>query len=169
VIVVDGGKIVADGPRDRIMEALASGASRGPPEHDAMHARKAARTALIARAARLACSSASAAARAADAPPVRPTRQPTRRTAGFRSFEQEADAVMSRRATQRAQKIVRAAVVVVLLLVLWASFAHVDEVTRGDGKVIPSRSCRWCSRSTAAWSRRSSCRKARSSRPASCC
>jgi ATP-binding cassette subfamily C protein LapB len=25
VIVVDGGKIVADGPRDRIMEALASG------------------------------------------------------------------------------------------------------------------------------------------------
>jgi len=25
VIVIDGGKIVADGPRDRIMEALASG------------------------------------------------------------------------------------------------------------------------------------------------
>jgi len=25
VIVVDGGKIVADGPRDRIMEALANG------------------------------------------------------------------------------------------------------------------------------------------------
>ena len=25
VIVVDGGRIVADGPRDRIMEALASG------------------------------------------------------------------------------------------------------------------------------------------------
>jgi adhesin transport system membrane fusion protein len=59
--------------------------------------------------------------------------------AGFRSFEQEADAVMSRGATQRAQRIVRAAVVVLLLLVLWASFAHVDEVTRGEGKVIPSR------------------------------
>jgi ATP-binding cassette subfamily C protein LapB len=25
VIVIDGGKVVADGPRDRIMEALASG------------------------------------------------------------------------------------------------------------------------------------------------
>jgi adhesin transport system membrane fusion protein len=59
--------------------------------------------------------------------------------AGFRNFEQEADAVMSRSRTHRAQKIVRTALVVVLLLVLWASFAHVEEVTRGDGKVIPSR------------------------------
>ena len=59
--------------------------------------------------------------------------------AGFRNFEQEADAVMSRSGTQRAQKIVRSAVVILLLLVLWASFAHVEEVTRGEGKVIPSR------------------------------
>ncbi|HEV7912959.1 MAG TPA: HlyD family type I secretion periplasmic adaptor subunit, partial [Albitalea sp.] len=59
--------------------------------------------------------------------------------AGFRSFEQDADAVMSRSGTQRAQKIVRAAVVILLLLLLWASFAHVEEVTRGEGKVIPSR------------------------------
>jgi len=59
--------------------------------------------------------------------------------AGFRSFEQEADAVMSRTATHRAQKIVRTAAVVVLLLIVWASFAHVEEVTRGDGKVIPSK------------------------------
>jgi membrane fusion protein, adhesin transport system len=58
---------------------------------------------------------------------------------GFRSFEQDADAVMSRGRTQRAQHIVRAAVLVLLLLVLWASFAHVEEVTRGEGKVIPSR------------------------------
>jgi len=59
--------------------------------------------------------------------------------AGFRSFEQEADAVMSRGRTQRAQTVVRASVVVLLLLVLWASFAPVEEVTRGEGKVIPSR------------------------------
>ena len=59
--------------------------------------------------------------------------------AGFRGFEQDADAVMSRGHTQRAQKIVRAAVVVVALLLLWASLAHVEEVTRGDGKVIPSK------------------------------
>ncbi len=59
--------------------------------------------------------------------------------AGFRDFEVEADAVMSRAHTQRAQKIVRAAVVIVVLLLIWAALAHVDEVTRGDGKVIPSR------------------------------
>jgi adhesin transport system membrane fusion protein len=59
--------------------------------------------------------------------------------AGFRSFEQEADEVMSRSETQRAQKIVRASVVIVAALLLWAGLAHVDEVTRGEGKVIPSR------------------------------
>jgi len=59
--------------------------------------------------------------------------------AGLRSFEVEADAVMSRQRTQRAQTIVRTAVGVIALLILWASLAHVDEVTRGDGRVIPSR------------------------------
>ncbi len=59
--------------------------------------------------------------------------------AGLASFEAEAEAVMSRRRTQRAQAIVRTAVVVVLLLVVWAALAHVDEVTRGDARVIPSR------------------------------
>ena len=59
--------------------------------------------------------------------------------AGFRSFEREADELMSREHTQRAQKIVRSAVVIVALLLLWAGFAKVDEVTRGDGRVIPSR------------------------------
>ncbi len=59
--------------------------------------------------------------------------------AGFRSFELEADEVMSRGRTQRAQTIVRAAVVIVLLLIVWAALANVDEVTRGEGKVIPSR------------------------------
>ena len=59
--------------------------------------------------------------------------------AGFRAFEQEADEVMSRGKTQRAQRIVRAAVVIVLLLIVWASLAHVEEVTRGDGRVIPSK------------------------------
>jgi membrane fusion protein, adhesin transport system len=59
--------------------------------------------------------------------------------AGFRSFEQEAVEVMSRGKTQRAQRIVRASVVIIVLLIVWAALAHVDEVTRGDGKVIPSR------------------------------
>ena len=59
--------------------------------------------------------------------------------AGFRSFELEAGDVMSRAGTQRAQKIVRAAVVVVVLLIVWASLAHVDEITKGDARVISSR------------------------------
>ncbi len=59
--------------------------------------------------------------------------------AGFRSFEQEADEVISRNRTQRAQKIVRASLLVIVLLVIWAALAKVDEVTRGEGRVIPSR------------------------------
>lgn len=58
---------------------------------------------------------------------------------GFRSFEQDADEVMSRQHTRRAQAIVRAALLIVALLLLWAALAHVDEVTKGDGRVIPSR------------------------------
>ncbi|HZE91779.1 MAG TPA: HlyD family type I secretion periplasmic adaptor subunit [Rhizobacter sp.] len=61
------------------------------------------------------------------------------RQAGFRSFELEADEVISRSRTQRAQKIVRASVVILLALLVWAALAQVDEVTRGEGKVIPSR------------------------------
>ena len=59
--------------------------------------------------------------------------------AGFRSFELQANEVMSRSQTQRAQRIVRAAVVVVVLLIVWASLAHVDEITKGDARVISSR------------------------------
>jgi len=59
--------------------------------------------------------------------------------AGFGSFEQQAEVVMSRATTQRAQLIVRASVVVALLLMLWACLADIEEVTRGDGRVIPSR------------------------------
>jgi membrane fusion protein, adhesin transport system len=59
--------------------------------------------------------------------------------AGFRSFELEAGDVMSRARTQRAQKIVRAAVIVIVLLIVWACIAHVDEITKGDARVISSR------------------------------
>lgn len=58
---------------------------------------------------------------------------------GMSKFEQAADDVMSRQGTQRAQQIVRVAVAVVALLLVWAAFARVDEVTRGEGKVVPSR------------------------------
>ncbi len=38
----------------------------------------------------------------------------------------------------RARWLLRAGAVVVVLLVVWAAFAEVDEVTRGEGRVIPS-------------------------------
>lgn len=59
--------------------------------------------------------------------------------AGLTPFEREADALISRQRTHRAQAIVRAAVLVLAVLLLWAALAQVDEVTRGDARVIPSR------------------------------
>jgi adhesin transport system membrane fusion protein len=58
---------------------------------------------------------------------------------GMRPFELEADDLMSHARTARAQTIVRAAFYTVLVLIIWAAFARIDEFTRGDGKVIPSR------------------------------
>jgi membrane fusion protein, adhesin transport system len=46
---------------------------------------------------------------------------------------------MNRRATHRAQRIVRLALVIVVVLLVWAALARVDEITRGEGRVIPSR------------------------------
>jgi adhesin transport system membrane fusion protein len=58
---------------------------------------------------------------------------------GIDVFEHEASEVMSRQHTARAQKISRVAAFVIVALLLWSAFAHVDEVTRGDGRVVPSR------------------------------
>jgi adhesin transport system membrane fusion protein len=59
--------------------------------------------------------------------------------AGMASFEADANAVMSTQHTHRAQGLVRAALFIVAALLLWASFAQVDEVTKGDAKVVPSK------------------------------
>lgn len=74
-------------------------------------------------------------------PSVSPAPSPRQAVAdaGFRDFELEADALMSRERTHRAQNLVRAAVVLVGVLLLWAAFAHVDEITKGDARVISSR------------------------------
>lgn len=58
---------------------------------------------------------------------------------GMDVFERDATEVMSRQQTLRAQKIARAAGIIIVVLVLWAAFARVDEVTKGDGRVVPSR------------------------------
>lgn len=58
---------------------------------------------------------------------------------GMGDFERSAEGVMSRQATRRAQHIVRITLGVVVVLLVWAAFARVDEVTRGEGRVVPSR------------------------------
>jgi adhesin transport system membrane fusion protein len=63
----------------------------------------------------------------------------TAATAGMRTFELDAQAVMSAEHTHRAQTLVRTAVIVVIILLIWAALAQVDEVTKGEAKVIPSR------------------------------
>ncbi|HEX5357269.1 MAG TPA: HlyD family type I secretion periplasmic adaptor subunit [Aquabacterium sp.] len=59
--------------------------------------------------------------------------------AGMRSFELDAHAVMSTEKTYRAQTLVRTALLLVAVLLTWAGLAKIDEVTKGEAKVIPSR------------------------------
>jgi adhesin transport system membrane fusion protein len=66
--------------------------------------------------------------------PLRPGEIP-----GMDVFERDASEVMSRQHTVRAQMIARMACFIVVALIAWAAFARVDEVTRGDGRVVPSR------------------------------
>ena len=58
---------------------------------------------------------------------------------GIDVFERDATEVMSRQHTMRARKIARVAVFVIVALIVWAYFARVDEVTKGDGRVVPSK------------------------------
>lgn len=58
---------------------------------------------------------------------------------GMDAFERSVEQVMSRQRTARAQQILRVSAVAIALLLIWAAFAKVDEVTRGDGRVVPSR------------------------------
>lgn len=52
-----------------------------------------------------------------------------------------ADASSARLAQEplRARKLLHVTLLTFLLLLLWASLAHIDEVTRGEAKVVPSR------------------------------
>ena len=58
---------------------------------------------------------------------------------GMDVFERDASEVMSRQHTARARRISRMAVFVIVALIVWAAFARVDEVTKGDGRVVPSK------------------------------
>jgi membrane fusion protein, adhesin transport system len=54
-------------------------------------------------------------------------------------FMADADVAMLYQEPLRARRMLRVTGIVVVLFLLWAAIAHVDEVTRGEGKVIPSR------------------------------
>lgn len=54
-------------------------------------------------------------------------------------WHEEADLVIMEQTPLRARMLLYTIAAVMLLLVLWAFFARVDEVVRGDGRVIPSK------------------------------
>lgn len=54
-------------------------------------------------------------------------------------FATDADLAMLRQEPLRARVLLRSIGIVFAVFVLWAAAAQLDEVTRGDGKVIPSR------------------------------
>jgi len=53
-------------------------------------------------------------------------------------LQTDTDWVLLQQEPLRARMVVRSALVVVLLLVGWAAFAPIDEVTRGEARVVPS-------------------------------
>jgi len=57
----------------------------------------------------------------------------------LQDFVADADTALLQQDPLRARMILKVVVLVFLSLLLWASFAEVDEITRGEGKVIPSR------------------------------
>jgi adhesin transport system membrane fusion protein len=54
-------------------------------------------------------------------------------------FVRDADYFIIQQEPLRSRALVRALLVAILLFIVWAALARVDEITRGDGKVIPSR------------------------------
>ncbi|KNZ31881.1 MAG: secretion protein HylD [Methylibium sp. NZG] len=64
---------------------------------------------------------------------------PAELSAADRGFQFEAEAILARQRSRRARAIVYSGVAVCAALGVWAHYAHVDEVTRGDAKVVPSR------------------------------
>jgi adhesin transport system membrane fusion protein len=58
----------------------------------------------------------------------------------LQDFVADADTALLQQDPLRARMILKAVALIFLLLLLWAAIAEVDEITRGEGKVIPSRS-----------------------------
>lgn len=54
-------------------------------------------------------------------------------------FMQDADSIIVQQEPLRARILLRALLGAFCLFILWAGLVHVDEITKGEGKVIPSR------------------------------
>lgn len=54
-------------------------------------------------------------------------------------WEEEADMLLIEQSPRRAKKLLYWIAIILFGLIIWAYFAQVDEVTRGEGRVIPSR------------------------------
>lgn len=55
------------------------------------------------------------------------------------SFVSEAESLIDNQEPTRARALVRALLVVVVLFIVWAALAPMEEVARGDGRVVPSK------------------------------
>lgn len=66
-------------------------------------------------------------------------RLPNREDIEAVDFATDADLAMLRQEPLRARVLLRSIGIVAVIFLLWAAIAQLDEVTRGDGKVIPSR------------------------------
>jgi adhesin transport system membrane fusion protein len=60
-------------------------------------------------------------------------------TAEDRAWVEDAELAMLEQAPLRAKKILYGMVIVLALLVAWAGYTKIDEITRGEGRVIPSQ------------------------------
>jgi len=58
---------------------------------------------------------------------------------GKEDFEADADQVMLQQDPARARILVRVLLLAVLLFIVWAALAPMEEVARGDGRVVPSK------------------------------
>lgn len=66
-------------------------------------------------------------------------RLPNREEIEVVDFATDADLAMLRQEPLRARVLLRSIIIVFVLFFVWAAFARLDEVTRGEGRVIPSR------------------------------
>ena len=66
-------------------------------------------------------------------------RLPSKEEVEVVDFATDADLAMLRQEPLRARVLLRSIGIVFAVFIMWAAVAQLDEVTRGEGKVIPSR------------------------------